>query len=68
MWSTSKAWKVGHVIKTKLSEKFPLNKRSTSTNGPQLKIKIQIRAYRRTFGKDPLKLENFVSNPQLNMI
>ena len=36
---------------------FLWNKRRTSINGPQLKIKNQIMSYQWTFGKDSLKLE-----------
>ena len=57
MWSTSKNWKTGYVIKTGPTEKFLQNKKSTRISGPQLKIKNQIMAYRLTFEKDPLKLE-----------
>ena len=42
MWSNSKDWKTGYVIKT-------------GPTDSQLKIKNQIMAYRRTFGKDPQK-------------
>ena len=60
MWSTSKNWKTGYVIKTGPTEKFLQNKKSTRISGPQLKIKNQIMAYRLTFEKDPLKLEKIL--------
>ena len=56
MWSTSKDWKAGYVINAGPTEKFLWKKRS----GPQLNIQNQIMAYRRTFGKDPLKLEKIL--------
>ena len=60
MWSSSKDWKTGYVIKTGPTETFLQNKRSTRISGPQLKIKNQILAYRWTFGKGPLKLDEIL--------
>ena len=60
MWSTSKDWKTGYVVKTGPTEKFFENKRNTHISGPQLRIKNQIMAYRWTFRIDPLKLENIL--------
>ena len=39
MWSTSKDWKTGYVIKTGPTETFFSNKRSTLISDPQLKTK-----------------------------
>ena len=57
MWSASKDWKTGCVIKTRPTEKFLQNKSSTHKSGSQLKIKNEIMAYCWTFGKDLLNLE-----------
>ena len=71
MWSTSKDWKRGNAIKTGPTEEFFQNKRKQpykrlkGQNLKQLKIKNYIMGYRWTFGKIR---ENFVSDPQLNMI
>ena len=60
MWSTSKDWKTGYVIKTGPIEKIPQNKRRTGTSGPQLKIKNQIIAYLWTLGEGPLKWDKIL--------
>ena len=55
MWSISKNWKRGYVIKIRATEKFLQNKRSTCISRPELKIK-KIIVYRWTFTKVSLKL------------
>ena len=59
MWSTSKYWKIGYVIKIG-SLKIFSKRREAPVSGPQLKIKNQIMVYRWTFGKDSLKLEKIL--------
>ena len=56
MWSISKDWKTGYVIKTGPTEKFLQDKRSTRISGPELKIK-KIFVYRWIFTKVSLKLK-----------
>ena len=60
MWSNSKDWKTGFVIKTGSTEKFLKNKRSTRISSLQLKIENQIMTYRWTFRKDSLILEKIL--------
>ena len=49
-----------HVFKTRPTEKFLSNKRSTRINSPQLKLKNQIIAYRWTFEKGSQKLDKIL--------
>ena len=58
MWSISKDRKRDYVIKTGPTEKFLQNKRSTRNYGTPLDLQKRFSKTR----------ENFMSDPQLNMI